>query len=359
MVLQGSGRAGAIRRGFTLVELLVVIAIIGTLVGLLLPAVQAAREAARRSACQNNMKQLGLANLGYESSQKKFPPGQIVPKAFGDLAAGNGWSDYTLVGHLIYLMPYMEQTQVYQPFPMNMKMNASDFATYGNGSDPKRQNYWVYPAVNAVTGTRIAGLICPSDNAEAARKVGSAEFCIFITIDPHAGSSYYLNDEMPDPVTRNHHVTNYLGCAGRAELEGRFFTSNAAFITAADTYKGMFQPSESAGVKDCIDGTSKTIAFGEVLGSFTDGVKGVGRQTCMSYMCGGMPMHWMTTSYGGTRYNPADRNWYRFGSFHSGGLIGYSMVDGSVRNLAVDTDPLTLLQLAGRADGQAFNTSVD
>jgi prepilin-type processing-associated H-X9-DG protein len=72
-----------------------------------------------------------------------------------------------------------------------------------------------------------------------------------------------------------------------------------------------------------------------------------------------MPMHWMTTSYGGTRYNPADRNWYRFGSFHSGGLIGYSMVDGSVRNLAVDTDPLTLLQLAGRADGQAFNTSVD
>jgi len=179
--------------------LLVVIAIIGTLVGLLLPAVQAAREAARRSACQNNMKQLGLANLGYESSQKKFPPGQIVPKAFGDLAAGNGWNDYTLVGHLIYLMPYMEQTQVYQPFPQNMKMNASDFATYGNGSDPKRQNYWVYPSVNAVTGTRIAGLICPSDNAEAARKVGSAEFCIFITIDPHAGSSYYLNDEIPIP----------------------------------------------------------------------------------------------------------------------------------------------------------------
>jgi prepilin-type N-terminal cleavage/methylation domain-containing protein/prepilin-type processing-associated H-X9-DG protein len=61
-------------RGFTLVELLVVIAIIGVLVALLLPAVQSAREAARRTQCTNQLRQLALACLNYESSHKFLPP---------------------------------------------------------------------------------------------------------------------------------------------------------------------------------------------------------------------------------------------------------------------------------------------
>jgi prepilin-type N-terminal cleavage/methylation domain-containing protein/prepilin-type processing-associated H-X9-DG protein len=95
-------------RAFTLVELLVVIAIIAVLIGLLLPGVQSARAAARRSACGNNLRQLGLALLVHESSLRRFPAGYVsepgrapVDPQSRDRPPGTGWG--------LLVAPYLEE----------------------------------------------------------------------------------------------------------------------------------------------------------------------------------------------------------------------------------------------------------
>ena len=108
-----------LRTGFTLVELLVVIAIIGILVGLLLPAVQAAREAARRMQCGNNMKQLGLAIHNHESTFKFIPAwGRVIPVAEYPTSPGNPYAQRVTFGVLFRLLPYLEQSTIYQIFDL-------------------------------------------------------------------------------------------------------------------------------------------------------------------------------------------------------------------------------------------------
>src|SRR4051812_27324764 len=85
-------------RGFTLIELLVVIAIIAVLIALLLPAVQSAREAARRAQCVNNLKQVGLACMNYESTLGCLPPG----------TKGSLWGTW-----MLFALPFAEQQALY------------------------------------------------------------------------------------------------------------------------------------------------------------------------------------------------------------------------------------------------------
>ena len=100
------------KSGFTLIELLVVIAIIAVLIALLLPAVQQAREAARRTQCKNNLKQLGLAVHNFAGTYKDKLP--ALTSSTGIPTPNDGvWSAYQGC-ILISLLPYIEQTALYQ-----------------------------------------------------------------------------------------------------------------------------------------------------------------------------------------------------------------------------------------------------
>ena len=128
------------RRAFTLIELLVVIAIIAVLIALLLPAVQAAREAARRSQCVNNLKQLGLAAMNYESAIGVLPWGEpIRASTFNSTPSC-----------FVMMLPNMEQGPLY---------NACNFsATTGN-------LFWnaFNPLIQTVQTTTVNAFLCPSD----------------------------------------------------------------------------------------------------------------------------------------------------------------------------------------------------
>ncbi|MCA9159725.1 MAG: DUF1559 domain-containing protein, partial [Planctomycetales bacterium] len=134
------------RVGFTLVELLVVIAIIGILVGLLLPAVQAAREAARRMQCSNNIRQLALATHNFESAYKRFPPGLLVKKKGmqDQPPLAEEWDKHSGIGHLVHLMPYMEQSAIYQNISTASNLDVgSDGNGAASGSQQQLKNlYW-------------------------------------------------------------------------------------------------------------------------------------------------------------------------------------------------------------------------
>ncbi len=101
-------------RGFTLVELLVVIAIIGVLVALLLPAIQAARESARRMQCLNNLRQIGVACLNFETSYGHYPTaGGAVFQFTSTAERSKALYGYENAGWMYQILPFIEQQNLY------------------------------------------------------------------------------------------------------------------------------------------------------------------------------------------------------------------------------------------------------
>jgi prepilin-type N-terminal cleavage/methylation domain-containing protein/prepilin-type processing-associated H-X9-DG protein len=137
-----SGHPQSSHGGFTLVELLVVIAIIGILVALLLPAIQAAREAARRMSCQNNMKNIGLASLNYESAHGVLPPGSLVKTRKN--VNGMSW-------HVVVL-PYVEQGSLDRQVAEKIKQIEQD-----TGEDADAYQ------LQEINDLRLDLYLCPSD----------------------------------------------------------------------------------------------------------------------------------------------------------------------------------------------------
>jgi prepilin-type N-terminal cleavage/methylation domain-containing protein/prepilin-type processing-associated H-X9-DG protein len=359
-------------RGFTLVELLVVIAIIGILVALLLPAIQAAREAARRSQCQSNMRQLGIALHNFELAKKQFPSNENqIHTENGKVAARD------FASHLVKLAPYMEERALH---------DAIDFCEPGTpGCIP--------PGEQLVNGTPlrqfvVATLRCPSDDKNGlvnpndglktwgvlvregsvavtnyAGSVGSqimeswTGFSL-ATVVGNGGAQFDSNNDGEDWFDQNYSPQHFCQTGPQASVPAG--TNIRSDCPHARTLSGVFaRCTWAAKIKDIADGTSKTIAMGEI------------RPRCSAFQwIHGWTLSeglWFATTAPINHDTDPDsplsavtpgRNWeldfntaMGFKSRHAGGAI-FAFADGSARFITEDIDYTTYQKLGARADGQ-------
>jgi len=327
--------------GFTLIELLVVIAIIAVLIGLLLPAVQKVREAANRMSCQNNLKQIALAAHNYHDAYQSLPPGTngVNPPGAGTPGTSNFTWTYPWFGVLAYLLPYVEQDNIYKGFT-SAYANAgypSPFDTNnyktGNGAVP---NWWSFNPPFTLAQTRIKNFLCPSDDPYQSA-FGNGTFIVYAA---NATTLYLNGGYYGNPTGDLLGRTNYAGCAGALDFGSDAFYGRYAGLLTNRSHITLGQSTAR-------DGTANTLFFGETLGGSSTGTRDF--STC--WMAGSMPTAWGL---------PEPSAWYTFSSRHSG-VVQFAYGDGSVRGVKrgatggagafSSNDWIVLMEMSGWQDG--------
>jgi prepilin-type N-terminal cleavage/methylation domain-containing protein len=329
---------------FTLVELLVVIAIIGILVALLLPAVQAAREAARRTKCTNNLKNLTLGILNYESTHGNLPSSGWAGSWSGDPDRGAGAKQ---PGSWVFaILPFIEQTQL---------------ADMGSGlTGSARTDQLVFR-----DATPLDVFNCPSRRAGGPYQ----NFYGYSALNGNGsgGSTSYRIGSMArsDYAISVGDQTGYDGdCLGRSPHDYAS-ASSPNFPPRHQTFSGVTYCGTAVKIREVVDGLSNTMCLGERFvppqyqesGEWPadDWTMYAGFQDDLvrsTYYDGKNADHVpMQDSQDITAIAAKDPDLIRelFGSPHPGGCLT-SMCDGSVTLTAYDVEGETFRKLGDRKD---------
>jgi prepilin-type N-terminal cleavage/methylation domain-containing protein/prepilin-type processing-associated H-X9-DG protein len=362
-------------RAFTLVELLVVIAIIGILVALLLPAIQAAREAARRTQCKNNIKQVSLAILNFESTNKVFPtggsknltPGYGLPqnleggKPLGVSRQGLGWG--------YQLLPYIEESSAYS-ITVTQDLQQIHMSMYVCPS--RRQARIAYsPAYDAIFAfIDYAGAIPCGAKTPARTTYYDVTTAVPLQLGPlRILAASFSGGDAVTPGTTVPHNALYDGVIVRCPWDWERTVGTGASAMQV----GKFATNVTGLVKvgKITDGTSKTLLIGEkyvrsdqyegsIAGSnrnsddrgWTDGYDAdLLRSTCYPPLQDSDGIGWapLLTNYfdddPGTAF--VLPNVYHFGSAHNGGMNA-AFADGSGHTISYDINAVVFNSLGTR-----------